>query len=43
MDRKKKDKIEFLGLFKSINNPKFKPLEFDGFKNDLDKKQLKSK
>lgn len=31
MDRKKIDKIEFLGLFKSINNPKFNPLEFEGY------------
>ena len=26
--------IEFLGLWEKINNPKFKPVEFDGFKNE---------
>lgn len=25
--------IEFLGIWKQINNPKFNPIEFDGFKN----------
>ena len=27
-----KDTIEFLGLWEIINNPNFKPVEFDGFK-----------
>ena len=26
--------IEFLGLWESINNPDFNPIEFDGFKNE---------
>src|SRR3989339_813089 len=26
--------IEFLGLWEKINNPNFKPIEFDGFKNE---------
>ncbi len=25
--------IEFLGIWEAINNPDFKPLEFEGFKN----------
>jgi len=29
-----KDTIEFLGLWEQINNPNFKPIEFDGFKNE---------
>ena len=29
-----KDTIEFLGLWEKINNPDFKPVEFDGFKNE---------
>jgi len=28
-----KDTIEFLGLWEKINNPDFKPVEFDGFKS----------
>ncbi len=28
-----KDVIEFLGLWESLNNPDFKPVEFEGFKN----------
>ena len=31
-----KDTIEFLGLWEQLNNPNFKPVEFDGFKNKLD-------
>ena len=27
------DTIEFLGIWEKINNPNFKPIEFDGFKN----------
>jgi hypothetical protein len=27
------DTIEFLGIWEQINNPSFKPLEFEGFKN----------
>ncbi len=27
------DTIEFLGIWEQINNPHFKPIEFDGFKN----------
>ena len=27
-----KDTIEFLGLWEQLNNPNFKPVEFDGFK-----------
>ncbi len=26
--------IEFLGLWEKIHNPKFKPIEFDGFKSE---------
>jgi hypothetical protein len=26
--------IEFLGIWEQINNPNFKPIEFDGFKNE---------
>jgi len=29
-----KNTIEFLGLWELINNPNFKPVEFDGFKNE---------
>ena len=29
-----KDTIEFLGLWEIINNPNFKPVEFDGFKKE---------
>lgn len=29
-----KDTIEFLGLWEKINNPNFKPIEFDGFRNE---------
>ena len=28
-----KDTIEFLGLWEQLNNPKFNPIEFDGFRN----------
>ncbi len=28
-----KDTIEYLGLWEQLNNPNFKPVEFDGFKN----------
>ena len=27
-----KDTIEFLGLWEQLNNPDFKPVEFEGFK-----------
>ena len=27
-----RDTIEFLGLWEQLNNPDFKPVEFDGFK-----------
>ena len=27
-----KNTLEFLGLWEKINNPNFKPVEFDGFK-----------
>jgi hypothetical protein len=26
--------IEFLGLWEKVNNPSFKPVEFDGFRNE---------
>ena len=29
-----RDTIEFLGLWETLNNPDFKPVEFDGFKNE---------
>ena len=29
-----KDTIEFLGIWEKINNPNFKPIEFEGFKNE---------
>ena len=29
-----KDNIQFLGLWESMNNPDFKPIEFDRFKNE---------
>ena len=29
-----RDTIEFLGIWEQINNPKFKPIEFDGFKKE---------
>ncbi|MCB2288130.1 KilA-N domain-containing protein [Clostridium algidicarnis] len=32
-----RDTIEFLGLWEKINNPDFKPVEFDGFKNEAGK------
>ncbi len=28
-----RDTLEFLGLWESLNNPDFKPVEFDGFRN----------
>jgi hypothetical protein len=28
-----RDTIEFLGIWEQLNNPDFKPVEFDGFKN----------
>ena len=28
-----RDTLEFLGLWESLQNPDFKPLEFEGFKN----------
>ena len=28
-----RDVIEFLGLWESLHNPDFKPLEFEGFRN----------
>ncbi len=28
-----RDVIEFLGLWESLHNPHFKPLEFEGFRN----------
>lgn len=28
-----KDTVEFIGLWESINNPNFKPIEFEGFRN----------
>lgn len=32
-----RDTIEFLGLWEQFNNPDFKPVEFDGFKNEAGK------
>lgn len=29
-----RDTIEFLGLWESLHNPDFKPVEFDGFRNE---------
>lgn len=29
-----RDTIEFLGLWESLHNPDFKPVEFDGFKKE---------
>lgn len=29
-----RDTIEFLGLWESMNNPSFKPVEFDGFRKE---------
>ena len=29
-----RDTIEFLGLWETLNNPDFKPVEFEGFKNE---------
>lgn len=29
-----KDTIEFLGLWETLNNPNFNPVEFDGFRNE---------
>ena len=31
---RRKDTINFLGLWEKINNPNFKPVEFDQFRND---------
>lgn len=31
------DTIEFLGLWEKINNPNFKPVEFDGFRKEAGK------
>jgi len=31
---RRRSAIEFLGLWGRLNNPGFKPLEFDGFNND---------
>jgi hypothetical protein len=35
-----KDTIEFLGLWELLNNPDFKPVEFDGFKKEAGYKKL---
>jgi len=32
-----RDTIEFLGLWEKLNNPDFKPVEFDGFKKEAGK------
>lgn len=32
-----RDTIDFLGLWEQITNPNFKPIEFDGFKNEAGK------
>jgi hypothetical protein len=29
-----RDTIEFLGIWEQLHNPNFKPLEFEGFKNE---------
>lgn len=29
-----KDTIQLLGLWETLNNPSFNPVEFDGFRND---------
>lgn len=29
-----RDTIEFLGVWETLNNPDFKPVEFDGFKKE---------
>ena len=34
-----KDTIEFLGLWEQLNNPDFKPVEFEGFKKEAVKKE----
>lgn len=31
-----RDTIEFLGLWEKMNNPNFKPVEFEGFRNEAD-------
>ena len=31
-----RDTIEFLGLWEQLNNPDFKPVEFDGFRNEAE-------
>ena len=31
---KNKDTIQFIGLWESMNNPDFKPIEFDRFRNE---------
>lgn len=31
---RKKDVLEFLGLWEKLNNPSFKPVEFEGFRNE---------
>ena len=31
---RRRSAIEFLGLWEKINNPNFKPIDFDGFKNE---------
>jgi hypothetical protein len=35
-----KDTIEFLGVWELLNNPDFKPVEFDGFKKEAGYKKL---
>ena len=32
-----RDTIEFLGLWEKMNNPNFKPVEFEGFRNEAGK------
>ncbi|WP_367566908.1 KilA-N domain-containing protein [Lacrimispora sp.] len=34
-----RDTLEFLGLWESLNNPAFKPVEFDGFRSQAGMKQ----
>lgn len=40
---RRKDTIEFLGVWEKIHNPKFKPIEFEGFLNQAEHIELPNK
>lgn|SRR3989338_251638 len=39
--RRKRNTIEFLGVWEHLNNPDFNPVKFDGFRKNYFKKRLR--